>query len=379
MKKAKPAPYKLINAFEELSQQFMDELENVTYIGFDECTQEEIFKRKANLAVKLGKKYDTRLLIEKGIKAEEIGKPKFVERSILWAKERYGIEIKPKEVQKKKKQDKQTGLLYVGITTDRALNLLVKSKKLKILGDFNYRVKWIHDIYSQKLWEQLLTSYEAELNEKGDELIPLDDIQEALTNINDLRDILPVVEFTDRDFREITGLKHLSGEKIRELVIKYKEIKVDGEIEAYFDIRNKKFKKIMYNDCPFAEVSIRKSDKISNRNGRPMYIYRFLTTQYGLILLHNFLAHKFTKFPTEFYKLKRASQEIFRKVVQHEKSKFRIKTIFQYISYPENPSNWKAMMLLVENGLNELKDKKLIISWEKKGGFKEGQYKIKRK
>ncbi len=51
---------------------------------------------------------------------------------------------------------KEDALLYAGITTDRTLNLMVRKSSLRIEGDFNYRVKWIHDVFCQTMWKGYL-------------------------------------------------------------------------------------------------------------------------------------------------------------------------------------------------------------------------------
>ena len=108
-----------------------------------------------------------------------------------------------------KEQHKEDALLYAGVTTDRALNLMVRKSDLRIEGDFNYRVKWIHDVFCQTMWKYILKGVGLEELHEKNGLIPPKDLNEIMKRLNELRSTLPQIKFTDKDFREITGLKHL--------------------------------------------------------------------------------------------------------------------------------------------------------------------------
>ncbi len=275
---------------------------------------------------------------------------------------------------------KEDTLLYAGVTTDRTMNLMVRKSSLRIEGDFNYRVKWVHDIFCHSMWKYILKGVGLEELHKKAGLIPAKDLEEILDRLDELRVALPRISFTDKDFRNITGLKHLSGEEIRELVQGYIDLRIYGELELYFNPGTKNFKSILLDGYPLSLVVIKKSGNYSQRNKKPEHEYFFDLTLYGLMLFHNLMSGQFTKLPPQiFYKLKPGSQEIYRKIAQHSGSTFNILTIAEYIGYSESTiSNIPKIIRLVEKCLNELKKKKLILGWKSEGTGRDTKYLIQR-
>jgi len=281
-----------------------------------------------------------------------------------------------------KKLKKSEALFYKGVTTDRALNLMVAKADLHIDGPFNHRTKWIHDVFCQKMWDYILEGMVPEEINKKQGLLnkPPKSLEEVNALIEELRADLPAILFTDKEFRDITGLKKLSGEEIRKLVKDYNKLSLNGFVQLYHDPETGHYKELLFDNFPIGGVLIQKSGRYSSQNKKPEYKYLMVFNFYNLIVFHNLMAVSFTKFPQEFYKLKRAGQEIYRKIAQHRGSKFNIVTLARYIGYSEYTvkSNIWQIEKWVDVALDELKEEKFIIGWKGEGSGKRRVYTIKR-
>jgi len=275
--------------------------------------------------------------------------------------------------------NKKANLLFAGIKSDRGFNMLRENKNLHLKNKLNYREKWVHDVFTQVLFEEILNAENNTLDGKQD-LILAEDKNRLLTILEQLNGVLPIIKFTDKKFREVTGMKHLSGEEIKKLVLRYGKLSITGKTRSFHNAKLNRYETLEFDDYRIAQVVVNKTEKYSNRNHRPEYEYYFDITVWGLVLFHNLYNKNFTNFSKDFYKLKPGSQEIYRKIAQHSGSTFKISTLAEIMDYSKNTTkNITYIQRMINNNLNQLKEKKYIKNWIKEGSGVTSKYKIKRK
>jgi hypothetical protein len=230
------------------------------------------------------------------------------------------------------------------------------------------------------MWEQILSITKPEEFEHKQELIPPQSLGEIMSMLEELKGVIPVIRFTDKKFREVTGARHLSSEEIRELVLGYSKLSITGTAQIYHDPTTGNYRELMFDDYRIAQVVIKKSGNYSRRNQKPEYEYFFDITVWGLVLFHNLYNKSFTKLPEDFAtKLKPGAQEIYRKIAQFTGTTYNIQTIAKIIGYGDTTlSNIKDTQQLIEKSLNQLKQEKLIKGWSREGSGVKTKYKIKR-
>jgi hypothetical protein len=213
--------------------------------------------------------------------------------------------------------------------------MLVKneSSKIEIDGDFSYRVKWVHDVFSEKLWQLILEEKLLELKKEERQMLPTKDIA-AMTEelFSSFRQYLPVIRFTDKEFKETIGLKHLRNHEIAELVKKYIHLRLEGESKMLLDPATGKYTSIKVIGS-IADVLIEETGNYSKRFHNPEHVYIFSLNFWGFVLFQNYLNKGYTKFPKEYYKLTEEGQELYRNIAQHGHSFFlpeRIRKIMGY-------------------------------------------------
>jgi len=283
------------------------------------------------------------------------------------------------EKQENKNINKKANLLFTGITTDRSFNLLRENKNLHLNNKLNYREKWVHDVFTHVLFEEILESENNNLDSKQD-LILSEDRNKLLVIIEQLNKVLPIIKFTDKKFREVTGMKHLSGEEIKKLVLRYGKLSITGKTKSFYNAKLNRYETLEFDDYRIAQAVVNETKRYSNRNHKPKHEYYFDITAWGLVLFHNLYNKRFTKFPKDYYKLKPGSQEIYRKIVQHDGSTFNISTIAEIMGYSKKTiKNITYLQKLINNNLNQLQQKKYIKNWIQEGSGVKSKYKIKRK
>lgn len=260
------------------------------------------------------------------------------------------------------KKEKIEDLVRIGIHVDRSLNL---ATNLQITGGFNYRVKWIHDVFYQKCHEWI------EKNRKdsnvigkiqGNELIPILEDKQISTK---LFSSLPKIVFTDKEFRDITGLKRLTGKQIKELVEDYSSLIVKGPLAYRCDDDNKKWKYYSISGSICTAIT-EESGEFSTYPKKPKFKHFFIWHPAGFLLFYNLLKKEFTLFNKDFYKLSRQEQEIYRKIAQHSASSFSLPQIEIILGYKKT-KNVRKRIPLIKNSLNNLKKKKFIYNYKVKG------------
>lgn len=258
------------------------------------------------------------------------------------------------------------------IITDRDFNLLYNDPKqgTKIEGDFSYRTKWIHDVFVNELvkWNKLRMfpfEIDASAFEKS---IQEDTVKIIAQNFSNLREELPVVNFTDKDFRNVTGLKHLSNEEIKSLVEKYQDLRVTGTIVRYYDELKGATHRVRLFKAPYVSIIYKETEYKSPRGQKPENEYTFLIDFGGFMVLQNLINQWFTFLPKKFYKLPGGAQEIERKLAQFSKTQRRsITTISAWLGYVENPKDIYSRRKLIERHLDALKKDKFLRFWKATG------------
>lgn len=261
------------------------------------------------------------------------------------------------------KEENIKSLAKIGVHVDRSLNL---ATNLQIMGSFNYRVKWIHDVFYQKCHEWI------EKNRKdsnavgkiqGNELIPILEDKQISTK---LFSSLPKIVFTDKEFRDITGLKRLTGKQIKDLVEDYSSLIVKGPLAYRCDYGDKKWKYYSISGSICTAIT-EESGEFSTYPKKPKFKHFFIWHPAGFLLFYNLLKGEFTLFDKDFYKLSRQEQEIYRKVAQHSSSSFSLPQIGIILGYKKEAKNIKQQIPTFKKYLSNLKKKKLIYSYRVKG------------
>jgi hypothetical protein len=276
-------------------------------------------------------------------------------------------------------------LMQVGVVTDRDFNMLYQNPErgTKIKGDFNYRVKWIHDVFVNRLmkfhyaamrpFKLEANSFEKEIKEGS-----LAIISKEFVN---LRREMPVVTFTDRDFRQDTGLKHLSGDEIYKLVAKYEDLRIEGCIARIRDEEKKVNHFIHLKNASYVTVVYDTTGRFSPRGHKPEHNYAFTINIGGFFVLQNLIREWITVLPKRFYALRGGAQEIYRHITQFGKTVRRsIDTISKWLGYKENPSDIYSRRKVIEGYLDELKFNNFLKYWKAQGRgrktvYNMGQYK----
>jgi hypothetical protein len=279
---------------------------------------------------------------------------------------------------RKKRKD---GMHYFGVCTDRAFNMLVKneSSEIEIAGDFSYRVKWVHDVFSEKLWQYILDQNLLELKKEERQLLPTEYFPTMTEELfSSFRKHLPAIRFTDKEFKKITGLKHLRNHQISELVEKYICLRVKGESKALLDPDTGKYRRIKVIGS-FADVFIEETGNYSKRFHKPEHVYLFSLNFWGLVLFQNFLNKSYAKFPKEYYKLSAEGQELYRNIAQHKQSEFSPERIRKIMGYAESTRTVQIIERASKH-LNKMKAAGLI-DWKpvknKEGRFRFCIWRIK--
>lgn len=270
------------------------------------------------------------------------------------------------EIIKKKIDD----LGKFGIHTDRAFNLI---NNTEITGDFNYKVKWVHDILYQKCWEWQRKNKKASETIgqiKGSEIIP---IMENKKTLNLVLSILPNIIITDKEFKDIIGIKKLSGEQIKRLMEKYTELIVRGPI-AYRYYNNGKTWQEFSISGSIATVITEKTGEYTTFK-KPKYRHFFIWHPAGFLLFYNLLQQKFTLFNKDFYRLPKQEQEIYRKVAQHSASSFSLPKIREFLGHKE-AKNIRKQIPTFKKYLFNLKKKGFIYSFRVTGRGKKTVFHI---
>lgn len=276
--------------------------------------------------------------------------------------------------QKKSRKKKKDGILKFGVCTDRAFNMLIKneSSEIKVTGDFNYRVKWVHDVLSETMWQHILNNNLLELKKEERQLLSTEDIVGMTKELfSSFRERLPVIRFTDKEFKETTGLKHLRNHEIAELVKKYIKLTIEGESKALLDTETGKYTSITAIGS-IADGFINKTGKYSKRFHQPEHVYIFSLNFWGFVLFQNLLNKSYTKFPKEYYKLNGEGQELYRNIAQFGYSEFSPERVGKIMGYAE--STWIARIIeRASKHLNKMKADGLI-DWKpvknKEGKFR---------
>ena len=263
-----------------------------------------------------------------------------------------------------KSRKKTDGMLYFGVCTDRAFNMLVQNdSNIEIDGDFSYRVKWVHDVLSEKLWQYILKNDLLKLKKEERQMAPTEDIVSMTEDLfSSFKQNLPVVRFTDKEFKETTGLKHLRNEQIAELVKKYIHLRITGESKALLNPETGKYREITVIGS-VADGLIKKTGNYSQRFHKPEHVYIFSLNFWGFVLFQNYLNKGFTKFPKEYYKLSAEGQKLYRNIAQHRQSTFSPKRIAKIMGYAE--STWTARV--IERATKHLDKMKAsgLIDWKR--------------
>lgn len=276
-------------------------------------------------------------------------------------------------------------LMQIGMVTDRDFNMLYQDLKrgTKIKGDFNYRVKWVHDVFVNRLmkfhyaamrpFKLAANSFEKEIKEES-----LAIISKEFVN---LRREMPVVTFTDRDFRKDTGLKHLSSDEIYELVAKYEDLKVEGCVARIRDEEKKVIHFIHLKNASYVSVVYETTGRFSPRGHKPEHNYAFTINIGIFFVLQNLVREWITVLPKRFYALRGGTQEIYRHIAQFGRTVRRsIDTISKWLGYKENPSDIYSRRKVIEGYLDELKFNNFLKYWKTQGRGRKtvyimGQYK----
>jgi len=285
----------------------------------------------------------------------------------------------PDSRQKRKKR--KDGMLYFGVCTDRAFNMLVKneSSKIEIDGDFSYRVKWVHDVFSEKLWQLILEEKLLELEKEKRQMLPTKDIV-AMTEelFSSFRQYLPVIQFTDKEFKETIGLKHLRNHEIAELVKKYIHLRLEGESKMLLDPATGKYTSIKVIGS-IADVLIEETGNYSKRFHKPEHVYIFSPNVWGFVMYQNYLNKSYTKFPKEYYKLSGEGQELYRNIAQYGQSTFSPERVGKIMGYAEGTRTARIIERASKH-LNKMKAAGLI-DWKpvknKEGRFRFCIWRIK--
>ena len=240
------------------------------------------------------------------------------------------------EAPRKKTKPEPTAIVKVDkdlIHTDRAFNLLKHSEMSVTSRLPTYKLKMVHDVLTESLWESLRkdgsTDKQKPLIDEDEEHLLLD------TFLKLSNEDFPKVEFTDTDFRRITGKKWLSGEDIKTLMEEYSMMHCSATIPCLWN--GKTYKKINYSGGFFSILS-RESGAVSKNGGKPIYLYKLIWHLWGFLLLNTLIQHKFTLMDRGFHGLPGAQQHLVRYLKQFNTNTvtFKISTIIDVIGMKED-------------------------------------------
>jgi len=352
----------LHSKFNDRARALVDELKQQLESGeLMESQQKVLFK---DGLLELGKEFDHRLLINHGLEADNVDRQPFIilVKEILMKNK---IPVTKEDLGNAPKKDEikliESKSVPKDVYTDRGFNMLHGNQEVVIEGDLNYKVKWVHDVITETLWQHI---QEQGIEKQRKPLMDIKNADDLINKVSQLKvgEDLPILTFTDSDFRKITGRDRLTGEQILELVRKYSKITVDGILATFWSTERKKYETVGVAGTMF-EVIWKESGEVSNRNKKPIWKYTVLMHVWGFMLYNNLLQHKFTGFDRGFYKLKGSQQELVRLLSQFNNSSYKFSTVLKILGMKEDAKNPRRQMQLVVKHLKETEKKGYINNW----------------
>lgn len=255
------------------------------------------------------------------------------------------------------------------VTTDPAMNIVKPGNDMEITGNFNYRAKQMHDVFYHKL------SLWIRNNPKKAKLYYFQSksLEELLgVHLEELLTLLPPISFTDSEFRDITGLRHLSGEDIKGIAEEYSKVRLDGVF--YIADDGKKWTEYSIHSH-IAGIIIEESGDYSIRGEKPIFRYCIGWNLLTFLLFHNLLHERFTLWGKDFYKLEGGQQNLIRYIRQFKNSKLGLEEISGIIGYDKSVEELSKFGIQdrirsIGDKLESLRRNKYIHSWRKKPGTK---------
>jgi hypothetical protein len=316
-----------------------------------------------------------RLMKHQLFKAQEITAASVKKELQFIAEEERRLGLRPAKKKPQKAAKTSPAIITKGqVTTDRVFNMLYNDpdRRIRIVGDFNYKVKWIHDCFTHILKKE----YVDKAPKLKEAIFRPEDKDKILAHINEFRSYLPQLKFTDAQFRKITGLKKVSGEEINQLVESYRKLDIKGEIFSYWDKEINRWIRASFSGS-IADVLTLETGKISPRGNKPEHEYCFSLNAGGFLLFHNLLHRRYKSFPKDFYQLRGGAQDIYRYVAQFNASDLLIRTMSKILGYGET-KNISERKKRIDYYLNELKENGFIKDWSRRGRGQKTVYHIKR-
>lgn len=255
-----------------------------------------------------------------------------------------------------KKSDKKNH-----IVTDRTFNLLTDNPedKLKIHGRFNYQTKWVHDVYVHILFRDHIRPFPRLTSD----LFKPPEIKALVEKIDEIRWKLPVISFSDSEFKETLGLnpKNFSNEKISQIVRDYVHLRIEGEIYSYWNEGERQWDKIFLDDSLFG-LFRNEPERYSHRGHCPDHKYVFTMNVGGLFHFQNLFYHKFSLFRKPFYRLKPGSQDLYRHIAQYQSEHLGMERISRILGYKETAINKRQRAEEIRRYLEELRGEGFMLA-----------------
>ncbi len=334
---------------------------------FDKQRAREIFKEQL---IKFGMEFDRNLLIVHGITPENVDRKSFVlvikamldKNDIPVSDKELGICTDSSDSNRRKEVETQEGeYIERDVYTDRAFNLIYGNQKNQVGGRLNYKTRWVHDVISETLWQWINKN---KISKQKRPLIVIDNADDLLhifAQLDRTKD-LPVLYFTDKDFRQITGRKRLSGEEIKNLVTEYTYVTIDGEVPSYWNSEKKTYEKVKVSG-PLFDVICEPSGQVTRRNNKPINEYKILMNLWGFILYNNMLQHKFTGFEKAFYLLRGSQQNLVRFLSQFKVGDYKLSTLIDIFGFKRDSIYRRKQKERIISHLNDLKTLGFIKNW----------------
>lgn len=228
------------------------------------------------------------------------------------------------DLQRLKKSDRKK---YV--CTDRGFNLLKSNPKnrLRIVGKLNYKTAWANDFYCHKLFHGHVRNVPRLTADLFDTL----DMKTLVKKIDKLCRKVPVVEFTDSEFRKTLGLdpKNFSNEAIHRIILDYSHLRLEGVLYEFWDEETRAWMEVSLDDSMLG-LAWKEPETVSKRGG-PDRTYAVRANMAALFMFQSIRYHRFSLFKTEFYRLPAAAQLLYRAISPFQNVKLDAKAIRQIL------------------------------------------------
>jgi len=275
------------------------------------------------------------------------------------------IEPTQKVTKKKKKttEEKRKALMKIktNIVTDRNLNLIYKDKtsEVFIAGELDYKLRWMLDVWADEIVKKSVVNLSKK--ERKELLLEKDEYKYLLADYQNIvgdGSEVPTVKLTENQIRKRLGFSStkLSNEEIYDLV--YNKLPT-LRIKGFWDVFDEEEGYIKYK-VHGGLFSVVIKEKMKEKKGRyetEKRTYLFRMQDVGFLIWQNFLRNRFSVLPRPFYKLSKNAQEIYRKIVQFNATKYKVSTLRKILDYKETED--KTLLYRyrksIEKAIKELK------------------------